>query len=110
MMDLLIFVLPYSYLIPFFLWCLKFFYGLWSGLQGMCLTKEHKPPIYIVALVDWLRARVIAALLWPLHMLAKILIYKKIHASIGISKVVQLSIFIYSVLLHFFFSLLPKYF
>lgn len=72
-----------------FLWCLKFFYGLWSGLQGMCLTKEQKPPMYIVSLVDWLRARVIAALLWPLHMLAKILIYKKIHASIGISKVVH---------------------
>lgn len=54
--------------------------------EGMCLTKEQKPPMYIVSLVDWLRARVIAALLWPLHMLAKILIYKKIHASIGISK------------------------
>lgn len=54
--------------------------------EGMCLTKEQKPPMYIVSLVDWLRARVVAALLWPLHMLAKILIYKKIHASIGISK------------------------
>lgn len=60
----------------------------WSGLQGMCLTKEQKPPMYIVAFVDWLWARVIAALLWPLHMLAKKLIYKKIHSSIGISKVV----------------------
>nr|AAM28628.1 acyl-CoA synthetase-like protein [Arabidopsis thaliana] len=54
--------------------------------EGMCLTKEQKPPMYIVAFVDWLWARVIAALLWPLHMLAKKLIYKKIHSSIGISK------------------------
>ncbi|XP_010450111.1 PREDICTED: long-chain-fatty-acid--[acyl-carrier-protein] ligase AEE15, chloroplastic-like [Camelina sativa] len=54
--------------------------------EGTCLTKEQKPPMYIVALVDWLFARVVAALLWPLHMLAKMLIYKKIHASIGISK------------------------
>lgn len=55
----------------------------------MCLTKEQKPPMYIVAFVDWLWARVVAALLWPLHMLAKRLIYKKIHSSIGISKVVH---------------------
>lgn len=61
----------------------------WSGLQGMCLTKEQKPPMYIVAFVDCLWARVVAALLWPLHMLAKRLIYKKIHSSIGISKVVH---------------------
>ncbi|CAH8306607.1 unnamed protein product [Eruca vesicaria subsp. sativa] len=54
--------------------------------EGMCLTKAQKPPMYIVSLVDWLRARVVASLLWPLHMLAKVLIYKKIHASIGISK------------------------
>lgn len=58
-------------------------------LQGMCLTKEQKPPMFIVAFVDWLWARVVAALLWPLHMLAKALIYKKIHASIGISKVLH---------------------
>ncbi|CAN8324390.1 unnamed protein product [Cochlearia groenlandica] len=54
--------------------------------EGMCLTKEQKPPMYIVALVDYLWARVVATLLWPLHMLAKRLIYNKIHSSIGISK------------------------
>ncbi|VVB01232.1 unnamed protein product [Arabis nemorensis] len=54
--------------------------------EGMCLTKEQKPPMYIVSLFDWLWARVVAALLWPLHMLAKRLIYKKIQASIGMSK------------------------
>lgn len=73
----------------------------------MCLTKEQKPPMYIVSLVDWLRARVVAALLWPLHMLAKILIYKKIHASIGISKVVHN--FLYSSLLFVRFFI-PKIF
>ncbi|VAI40165.1 unnamed protein product [Triticum turgidum subsp. durum] len=35
---------------------------------------------------NYLRARIVAALLWPLHNLAKMLVYKKIHSSIGISK------------------------
>lgn len=75
----------------------------------MCLTKEQKPPVFIVAFVDWLWARVVAALLWPLHMLAKALIYKKIHASIGISKVVHTnSIFYFISLLDLY--LLPKIF
>ncbi|CAF1705567.1 BnaC03g74060D [Brassica napus] len=54
--------------------------------EGLCLTKSQKPPVYIVALVDWLCARVVAFVLWPLHMLAEKLVYKKIRSSIGITK------------------------
>lgn len=62
---------------------------LLSDVQGLCLTKSQKPPVYIVALVDWLCARVVAFVLWPLHMLAEKLVYKKIRSSIGITKVLQ---------------------
>ncbi|KAG5406115.1 hypothetical protein IGI04_012234 [Brassica rapa subsp. trilocularis] len=54
--------------------------------KGLCLTKNQKPPVYIVALVDWLWARVVAFVLWPLHMLAEKLVHKKIRSSIGITK------------------------
>lgn len=53
----------------------------------MCLTKAQKPPMYIVSLVDLLWARIVAFVLWPLHMLAEKLVHKKIRSSIGISKV-----------------------
>lgn len=39
---------------------------------------------------DWLRARIIAAILYPLHMLGVKLVYGKIHSAIGISKVIFL--------------------
>nr|GMD65821.1 probable acyl-activating enzyme 16, chloroplastic [Ipomoea batatas] len=54
--------------------------------EGKCLTKDPKQPSYIVSVLDWLWARAIAALLWPLHRLAKKLVYSKIHSNIGISK------------------------
>lgn len=57
-------------------------------MQGLCLTKNQKPPIYIVSLVDWLWARVVAFVLWPLHMLAEKLVHRKIRSSVGITKVV----------------------
>lgn len=56
-------------------------------MQGKCLTKDTKQPSYIAALLDWLWARTVAAILLPLHMLAKKIVYSKIHSSIGISKV-----------------------
>lgn len=52
------------------------------------MTKNQKPPMYIVSLVDWLWARVVAFFLWPLHMLAEKLVHRKIRSSIGITKVV----------------------
>ncbi|XP_022733933.1 probable acyl-activating enzyme 16, chloroplastic [Durio zibethinus] len=55
--------------------------------EGLCLTKNQKQPSYLVAMLDCLWARIVAAILWPLHMLAKKLVYGKIHAAIGISKV-----------------------
>ncbi|XP_031113169.1 probable acyl-activating enzyme 16, chloroplastic [Ipomoea triloba] len=54
--------------------------------EGKCLTKDQKQPSYLVSVLDWLWARAIAALLYPLHLLARKLVYSKIHSSIGISK------------------------
>nr|GMD65811.1 probable acyl-activating enzyme 16, chloroplastic [Ipomoea batatas] len=54
--------------------------------EGKCLTKDQKQPSYLVSVLDWLWARAIAALLHPLHLLARKLVYSKIHSSIGISK------------------------
>ncbi|KAH9649561.1 putative acyl-activating enzyme 16 [Citrus sinensis] len=54
--------------------------------EGFCLTRNQKEPSYLVALIDWLWARIICAILWPLHLLAEKLVYKKIQSAIGISK------------------------
>ncbi|KVI00372.1 probable acyl-activating enzyme 16, chloroplastic [Cynara cardunculus var. scolymus] len=54
--------------------------------EGKYLSRDQKQPSYIAAMLDWLYARVIAAILFPLHLLAKKVIYSKIHSSIGLSK------------------------
>ncbi|XP_028197107.1 probable acyl-activating enzyme 16, chloroplastic isoform X3 [Glycine soja] len=54
--------------------------------EGKCLTKDQKPPSYLHSILDWLWARVVATILFPVHLLAKILVYRKIHSAIGISK------------------------
>ncbi|KAI4344915.1 hypothetical protein L6164_012095 [Bauhinia variegata] len=54
--------------------------------EGKCLTKHQKQPSYAFALLDWLWARVMATILFPIHMLAKKLVYSKIHSAIGITK------------------------
>lgn len=54
--------------------------------EGFYLRRNQKQPSYLVSVVDWLWARVITAILWPIHMLAKKLVYSKIHSAIGISK------------------------
>uniref|UniRef100_A0A0D3FRB4 4-coumarate--CoA ligase n=1 Tax=Oryza barthii TaxID=65489 RepID=A0A0D3FRB4_9ORYZ len=56
-------------------------------LKGTVLSNNPVKPSFIVYMVNWLSARIVAALLWPLHNLAKTLVYKKIHSAIGISKV-----------------------
>lgn len=60
---------------------------MFVSLKGKYLTRSPEEPTYIVAVLDWLRARIIAAVLLPLHMLARKIVYSKIHAAIGISKV-----------------------
>ncbi|KAF7133387.1 hypothetical protein RHSIM_Rhsim09G0061500 [Rhododendron simsii] len=65
-----------------FLYCLMDL----AGLQGKCLTKCQKQCSFLVAAFDWLWARTISLILWPLHMLAKKLVYNKIQTAIGISK------------------------
>ncbi|XP_023748703.1 probable acyl-activating enzyme 16, chloroplastic isoform X1 [Lactuca sativa] len=54
--------------------------------QGECLSRSQKEPSYIAATLDWIYARIIATILLPLHLLAKKLVYSKIHPTIGISK------------------------
>lgn len=53
--------------------------------------RSRKEPPYFVSMLDWLWARIIAAILLPVHMLAKKLVYSKIHSAIGISKVYLIS-------------------
>ncbi|CAN6297068.1 unnamed protein product [Urochloa humidicola] len=54
--------------------------------EGTVLSNNPVEPSFIVYMVKWLWARFVAAILWPLHNLAKILVYKQIHSAIGISK------------------------
>ncbi|KAK8579414.1 hypothetical protein V6N13_142622 [Hibiscus sabdariffa] len=54
--------------------------------KGLCLTRNPKEPSYVVAMLDYLWARVIAAVLWPLHALATKFVYEKIRSAIGIQK------------------------
>ncbi|KAK5793775.1 probable acyl-activating enzyme 16, chloroplastic isoform X1 [Gossypium arboreum] len=54
--------------------------------EGLYLTRNTEQPSYLASMLDCLWARIIAAILWPLHVLAKKLVYQKIHSSIGISK------------------------
>ncbi|RDY06865.1 putative acyl-activating enzyme 16, chloroplastic, partial [Mucuna pruriens] len=54
--------------------------------EGKCLTKDPTPPSYLHSMLDWLWARFIATILFPVHLLAKKLVYSKIHSAIGMSK------------------------
>lgn len=54
--------------------------------EGTVLSNNLVKPSVIAYMMKWLWARLVAAFLWPLHNLAKILVYKKIHSAIGISK------------------------
>ncbi|XVF84556.1 hypothetical protein PTKIN_Ptkin17bG0046400 [Pterospermum kingtungense] len=60
--------------------------GLKRIYEGLCLTRNPKQPSYLVSILDYLWARIIAAILWPLHDLAKKLVYQKIRYAIGIQK------------------------
>ncbi|XP_044498294.1 probable acyl-activating enzyme 16, chloroplastic isoform X2 [Mangifera indica] len=54
--------------------------------EGLCLSRNPKQPSPLISMIDWLWSGIISAILWPLHMMAKMLVYKKIHSAIGISK------------------------
>ncbi|KAM5553949.1 hypothetical protein ABKV19_025932 [Rosa sericea] len=68
--------------------------------EGTYLTRNQKQPLYCASLVDWMGARIVAAILWPLHVLGTKLVYSKIHSAIGISKIAHLK-FIFQTLLHY---------
>ncbi|XP_006665086.2 probable acyl-activating enzyme 16, chloroplastic isoform X2 [Oryza brachyantha] len=54
--------------------------------EGTVLSNNPVKQSFIVYMVNWLSASIVAGLLWPLHNLANKLVYKKIHSAIGISK------------------------
>ncbi|OMP09474.1 AMP-dependent synthetase/ligase [Corchorus olitorius] len=54
--------------------------------EGLCLTRDPKQPSFILSMLDYLSARILAAILWPVHVLANKLVYQKIRSAIGISK------------------------
>ncbi|KAJ4954566.1 hypothetical protein NE237_011349 [Protea cynaroides] len=54
--------------------------------EGNCLVRNQNEPPFLVSMFDWLLARIICAILWPLHILGSKLVYSKIHSAIGISK------------------------
>ncbi|CAK8578455.1 unnamed protein product [Lathyrus sativus] len=54
--------------------------------EGKCLTRDTKQPSIIHSTLDWLWASIIASILFPIHLLAKKIVYSKIHSAIGISK------------------------
>ncbi|KAJ4733949.1 Long-chain-fatty-acid--CoA ligase FadD15 [Rhynchospora pubera] len=54
--------------------------------EGKALSKNPREPPLFFCILDWLFARLVAVTLFPLHFLAKKLLYSKIHSAIGISK------------------------
>ncbi|XP_057787319.1 probable acyl-activating enzyme 16, chloroplastic isoform X1 [Salvia miltiorrhiza] len=54
--------------------------------EGKCLTRNLEQPSHISAVFDWLWARIIVLILWPLHILANKIVYSKIQSAVGISK------------------------
>lgn len=74
-------------------------------VKGGFLTKEHIQESLIIVVKDWLWARIVAVLLWPLHTLAMKLVYSKIHSAIGISKVLEYRTFALESAVYFAFLL-----
>uniref|UniRef100_A0A0C9RPP6 TSA: Wollemia nobilis Ref_Wollemi_Transcript_28705_2682 transcribed RNA sequence n=1 Tax=Wollemia nobilis TaxID=56998 RepID=A0A0C9RPP6_9CONI len=54
--------------------------------EGKSLARTRKQQSLVAAALEWLGARILAALLWPYHLLGKKLVYSKIHSALGISK------------------------
>ncbi|XP_021681516.2 probable acyl-activating enzyme 16, chloroplastic isoform X2 [Hevea brasiliensis] len=54
--------------------------------EGTYLARIPKEPSYLVSMLDYLWARIMAAILLPMHMFADKLVYRKIRPAIGISK------------------------
>lgn len=77
----------YLLVASFFAW-LSFLVLFFSSIEkGTVLSNNLVKSSFIAYMMKWLWARLVAAFLWPFHNLAKILVYKKIHSAIGISKV-----------------------
>ncbi|KAG6793281.1 hypothetical protein POTOM_002480 [Populus tomentosa] len=68
--------------------CLRTAQVLWHAMlrTGTYLTRSQNEQSYFVSILGWLRARIFAAILLPVHMLAEKLVYSKIQSAIGIRK------------------------
>ena len=58
-----------------------------TRVQGRVLAQAKIKPSAIFSACEWVVARIMSLILLPIHMLAKILVYKKIYAALGIKKV-----------------------
>ncbi|KMZ60386.1 Long-chain-fatty-acid--[acyl-carrier-protein] ligase [Zostera marina] len=54
--------------------------------KGMILAKMKKHNSSILDSLEWFWARAVSTILWPIHRLANMLVYKKIRSAIAISK------------------------
>ncbi|XP_011045809.1 PREDICTED: probable acyl-activating enzyme 16, chloroplastic [Populus euphratica] len=54
--------------------------------EGTYLTRSQNEQSYFASILGWLWARIVAAILLPVHMLAEKLVYSKIQSAIGIRK------------------------
>lgn len=68
-------------------YCCNAFTKIQICLQGKCLTRNVKQPSIVNSMLDCLWARIIATILFPIHLLAIKFVYSKIHSAIGFSKV-----------------------
>lgn len=55
--------------------------------KGKSLARSRYKQSLSFAVSEWLFTRILAALLWPFHLLGKKLVYSKIHSALGITKV-----------------------
>ncbi|KAK1282366.1 hypothetical protein QJS10_CPB22g00731 [Acorus calamus] len=54
--------------------------------EGNVLAQMQDQRSAIILFFEWLRGIIVSAILWPLHLLGRKLLYQKIHNAIGITK------------------------
>ncbi|XP_057830934.2 long-chain-fatty-acid--[acyl-carrier-protein] ligase AEE15, chloroplastic isoform X2 [Cryptomeria japonica] len=54
--------------------------------EGKSLARTRHKQSLSFAISEWIFTRILAALLWPFHLLGKKLVYSKIHSALGINK------------------------
>lgn len=54
---------------------------------GLALASARRGDNFLRSAAEWLGCGVVAAILWPLHLLASALVFAKVRAALGIRKV-----------------------